>query len=323
MRLHFVDLIRYPFCRNVVYGPGWNSICDPGMDRRTAALENPLCTEDLAQLAATQYRLADRFCDRCRNYHALFPYRRIARIVTTAEAGGPDFSSTLSGLFKAERRRVLIAGAADSGLLALTARAGAAFDIDIVVLDRCRTPLELCREFAQRWSLAADVLHRDLTDLDIAEGFDVVFADNILLFVKPERRIDVLSRLRRALRPNGRLVHIFNVGGRISGEIVPEYRAGYSRWILAELERQGIALPESPDAFIGRLDDYAREFESRDGAFNRLEQVLALHERAGFSIASCVEFDTALALPWKQFVAKLAKRRYIMVAAPRAIGGGE
>jgi SAM-dependent methyltransferase len=282
------------------------------MSSEQATFGHPRCMEDLLQVAATQYRLADQFCDFCRNYHALWPYHRIARTVTSAEAGGPDFSSTLAEVFKAGRRSVLIAGAADTGLLAIAARAGAPFGVDIVVLDRCRTPLELCREFAQRWSIAADVQHQDLTGLDISAGFDVVFANSILLFINPERRVDVLSRLRRALRPNGRLVHIFNVGARISGKVVPEYRAGYSRWILAELERQGVPLPESPEEFIRRLDDYAREFGSRQGTFNHLEQVLALHERAGFTVTSRVEFDIGLALPRKLFFVILDYRRLLI-----------
>jgi hypothetical protein len=287
-------------------------------DQITAAV--PRFTEDLPQLAATQHRLADRFCDRCRNYHALHPYRRLARVVTAIDAGGHGFAPILAEVFKAGRRRVLIAGAADSGLLALTARAGADFDLDITILDRCRTPLELCRDFAARWSLAAQVVHADLTELEVASDFDVVFASDILRFIAPERRIEVVSRLRRALHPEGRLVHAFSVGARISGEVVPEYRANYSRWILAELERHGVALPESREAFVRRLDAHGQEFESRDGAFARLEQVRALHEQAGFTIASCVEFDTDLAPPWKQFVTKLAKKRYVMVAEPARNG---
>jgi hypothetical protein len=125
--------------------------------------KNPYCVEDLAQLAASQYRLADRYCDRCRNFHALWPYRRVARIAGAAEAGGGALESILADAFARGRRKVVIAGAADTGLLALTARAGAGRDIEITVIDRCRTPLELCRQFAQRWSINAQMLHQDLS----------------------------------------------------------------------------------------------------------------------------------------------------------------
>jgi SAM-dependent methyltransferase len=286
------------------------------MSHQQATVESPFCTEDLAQLAATQHALADRLCGTCRNFHALWPYRRVARLCGAAEAGGSAIESTLAEAFKGGRRKVLIAGAADSGLLALTARAGAPYDVDIVVLDRCRTPLEACRQFAQRWSLRADVLHDDLTNLAVIAGFDVVFANSIVQFIAPERRVDFLSRLCRALRPDGRLVNVFNVSAPVVGEVLPEYRIGYSGWVLAELDRRGIPPPEPREAFARRLDEYAREFESREGTFNSPEQFFALHERAGFVVASCVETGMDLALPWQQFVAKLGKRRYIMVAEP-------
>jgi hypothetical protein len=143
-----------------------------------------------------------------------------------------------------------------------------------------------------------------------------VFANSILLFIAPEWRVEVLSRLCRALRPGGRLVNVFNVSDRIPGNVLPEYREGYSGWILAELLRRDIPLPESAEAFARRLDDYAREFESREGTFGRLDDVLALHERAGFSIMSCVEAGMGLISPMQQVASKLAKRRYIMVAEP-------
>jgi SAM-dependent methyltransferase len=279
------------------------------------------CTEDLERLAAAQYQLADRFCDSCRNYHALWPYRRIARIVASVEASAPYFSSALVELFKSGRRRLLIAGAADTGLLALAARAGSLFDVDIAVLDRCRTPLELCREFAQRWSLAAAMRHEDLNCLDAQAEFDVVIMNSTLLFIAAEQRVDVLSRLRRALRPDGRLVHVFNVSARISGAAAPQFRAGYSGWIIDELKSRGIPLPESEETFICRLHDYAREFESREGTFSRLEDVVALQQQAGFTNVSCVESDLGATLPWKKFVAKLSKRRYVVVAEPTRDGG--
>jgi cyclopropane fatty-acyl-phospholipid synthase-like methyltransferase len=291
--------------------------------RRTgqAALEHPYLVEDLPQMAATQYRLADQFCATCGNFHALWPYRRIARLCGAAEAGGSDIEAKLGEVFRSGRRRVLIAGAADTGLLALTARAGVGCDIEAVVLDRCRTPLDMCQAFAQRWSIAVETRHQDLTDLDVVADFDVVFANSILQFISPDRRVDFLSRLRRAMRQDGRLVNVFNVSARVVGETLPEYRAGYSGWVLSELERRNIPLPESRQTFLRRLDDYAREFESREGSFNTAEQFLALHARAGFEVSSCVETGMSLAQPWQQFVAKLAKRRYILVAGPDRSGG--
>jgi SAM-dependent methyltransferase len=284
------------------------------MSSEQAASAVAWCTEDLAQLAATQYRIADQLCDTCRNYHALWPYHRVAGMVGGAQGGGSSVERILRQAFEDGGRKLLIAGAADTGLLALAARVGIPYDVDIVVIDRCRTPLELCRQFAQRWSLRAETLHRDLTDLDISAGFDVVLASSVLTFIAPDRRVDVLSRLRGALRPGGTLVHVFNVSARVSGEALPEYRADYSRRMLAEMERRGIPLPESAEMFTQRLDHYARDFQSNQGAFGNRDQVLSLHRRAGFAIVTCADTEMGLVAPWRQVVAKLGKQRFLIVA---------
>jgi hypothetical protein len=200
--------------RLCIWGAGAPECCRRGavydqyMSTKPVTFEDHRYREDLAQLAAAQYQIADRLCGVCRNFHAFWPYRRIARVVGAARPKlvGAALEALLAEVFADGRRRVLIAGAADTGLLAITARAGLGRDIEIVVVDRCRTPLELCRQFAKRWSLNAEMLHQDLTSLDVAASFDVVFANSVLRFIAPEQRIDFLSRLRGALRRDRRLV---------------------------------------------------------------------------------------------------------------------
>jgi hypothetical protein len=119
--------------------------------------------EDLPRIAAEGFQLADRLCRGCGQLHALWPYIRLARATSAGlEDASSQLQAVLSGLFAAGRRHVLVAGAADTGLLALVARAGAGHPLDIVVLDRCETPLELCRRLAQRWSLPITTWHEDL-----------------------------------------------------------------------------------------------------------------------------------------------------------------
>ena len=281
-------------------------IYDPNMEW-VEPLEVQPYTEDLVQLAAAQFRLAGQFCDTCQNYHAVWPYRRLARVVATAEVGAPVFEATLRALFKSGKSRVLIAGCADAGLLALTARAGAAYGIDIVVLDRCRTPLELCRQFARHWSLRVDTLHQDLTTLDICAEFDIVFMNSVLLFIAPDLRIEALSRLGRALRQGGRLINVFNAGARVAAE-------EFTPLILAEMKRRGSPLPESTEAFVQRLDDYEREYYARERTLNDLDQILTLHRRSGFTVVRCIETDMGVTSPWQQTVAKSVQRRYMIEA---------
>ena len=264
-------------------------------------------------MAAAAYALADRYCSHCRNFHALWPYRRLARMCGAAESAVPVIERVITSLLAAGGQRLLIAAAADSGLLATVARAGAELGPEITIVDRCETPLELCRRFSRRWSLTAQTQVLDLTDLDL-QGFDVVYANSVLQFIPAERRVDVLTRIRRALRPGGHLVYVFNAGGRVVGDVLPEYRGGYADWLLGELDRHGIPLPDSRETFRQRTDDYTHELETREGAFENPRIIDDMMKEAGFAIRSREQIDMPLADPFQNFVAKLSKRRFLSVA---------
>ena len=100
-------------------------------------------------LTAEAYELSGRLCGTCRDLHALWPYIRLSRASTGIEVQASKLESRLGDLFARGLRRLLIAGSADTGLLALAARAGADHGVNIVVLDICETPLELCRTFCR------------------------------------------------------------------------------------------------------------------------------------------------------------------------------
>ena len=120
-------------------------------------------SEDLRQLAAEAPNLASCFCGDCQNFHFLWPYLRLAG-ASGGDVGAAQVHASLTSLLSAGGQSILIAGAADSGLLSVVARA-AGSDTEIVIIDRCRTPLELCRRFAAQWSLPVETLHRDLIEL--------------------------------------------------------------------------------------------------------------------------------------------------------------
>ena len=201
-------------------------------------------------MAAEAYALADQYCDRCRNFHALWPYLRIARMVGAAESGAAKIGETLAAQISSGARRILIAGAADTGLLATVARVARGRAIEITIVDRCRTPLELCQRFAARWSLLVKTQIADLTTLDVRD-FDLIYANSVLQFIPLAQCVDTLARMRRALRPGSHLVCVFNAGGRLAVDVLPEYRTNYAEWLLAELARRGISLRRPAIAFAG------------------------------------------------------------------------
>src|SRR6266853_209100 len=158
---------------------------------------DPGVEEDLPRLAAWSFELSKRLCRSCGQLHALWPYIRLARASTGVEAAASHLQSLLAARIAAGRRRVLIAGAADTGLPALV--------------------------------------------------------HGTLHFIAAGHRAGVLARLRRALAPGGCLMLLFNTGRPIDGALTAEGRDGYADWVLDELDRLAVPLPEERAAFRARL----------------------------------------------------------------------
>ena len=178
-----------------------------------------LYPERESELTALAYSLSGRLCKSCRNLHALWPYIRLSRSSTGLEQEGSKLEQTMRILIAGGRRRVLIAGSADTGLLALVARAGADLGADITVLDICGTPLELCRHLAGQWSMPIKTIEQDLLDLDVRREFDLILVHGTLHFIAEEGRLTALSRIRSALSVDGRLVLMFNTSRRSTVDV--------------------------------------------------------------------------------------------------------
>jgi SAM-dependent methyltransferase len=276
--------------------------------------DQPDYHEDIRSLAAAAFGLAERHCGACRPMHSLWPYLRLARASTGAEGAKSHLEPVLRHAFASGQRKVLIAGSCDTGVLALTARAGAGHDLAITVLDACATPLELCSQFAAACTLPLATMQVDLQELDVADGFDLVLVHGTLHFVPPARQHDVVARLARALRPGGRLVLLYNTSPRLSGELSRESRERYSGMVIDELARLGVPLPESADAFRARLDTHARNREQREGAFGDPNHVRALLNGVGLAIDDEIAITPQLAGQYQQFISKMDKRRFLVVA---------
>jgi SAM-dependent methyltransferase len=270
--------------------------------------------EDLRWLAAENFAIAGRLCDdSCGHMHALWPYIRLARAsIGAEEASSSPLDPLLAALVAEGRRSVLIAGSQDTGLLALVARAGGASSI--VVLDRCPTPLEACRRLARSWSLPMRTVQADLMELDVPERFDIVLVHGTLQYLPAVRRATVLRGLRQALRPAGRLVLFFHTGPRLADDLASEARAGYGDWVIAELERLGIPLPEARADFAARLRVHAENRERRVGSFATIEEVHTLLATAGFTVCQSLEINTRISDRMQQFVTKLSQRRFVVSA---------
>jgi SAM-dependent methyltransferase len=270
--------------------------------------------EDLPALAAEAYALAGRLCGACRDYHALWPYRRITLKQGESEMDRAAVGSALAELMAAGRKSVLIAGAADSGVLATVARAAGGQAGGIRVVDLCETPLELCRRFARRWSLPLETARADLLRLEIAHPVDIVYGNSIVQAFPPALRLELFAQIARALRPGGHFVQTFNVSRHVAQEQLPDYGEQYRQWVLDELARRGIPLPDDREMFGRRLISFAAGWRRRVGAFEQPGDVKPLLEASGFVLRRLEPLEVRMEAPYQRYLTSLGKRRFLAVA---------
>jgi hypothetical protein len=238
---------------------------------------------DPVRLAPEQFRLAMDLCGSCRDYHALWPYRRLSGIANGFEADATLLEGVLREVTPA-KGRILIAGAADAGLLALTWGATEQLSPAITVADRCATPLAICQAFARARGLSIDTLQQDLPAADLNKRYDVIFAHSIVQFVAPDLRRPLLQRLGAALTDKGSLVLAERL--RPPGADAQRH-VHYADDTLRELAAAGIVLPEEEAAFRQRFDaDIASRSKRLSRALEAADLTSYLRD-AGLHVARC------------------------------------
>ncbi len=169
--------------------------------------------EALVVAAATAARLAPTTCGDCAPYHGFWPTMRVLGLAASPARHEAFFRDALAPPAGARNDAVLIAGAADQGMAALVSRAYGARDRTpgLTVVDRCATPLALCRSWAASSGCALRTVQADLRAFTTAQPFDAVCTHSLLGTVAPEDRLPLFARLRDALRPGGRLVTVARI----------------------------------------------------------------------------------------------------------------
>jgi hypothetical protein len=246
-------------------------------------ISTSLATElfgDPLGLAPHQFRMAQDLCAECRDYHALWPYRRLSRMVLGIE-GSADIVQTLLRQVTPPNGRILIAGSADAGMLAMTAHATRDLKPFIDVADRCPTPLATCRRYAAMQGLSFTPVQMDIRKSAPPQLYDVVYGDCVLQFMPRRDRVGFLRRLGRAMTERGTLIFVERLRtGREEGS----RRRDHAFETLDALAALGIELPEDEASFRLRLDAIVTTRRERlDAGSERLESALVA---AGFHVSA-------------------------------------
>lgn len=172
-----------------------------------------LIEEPLQGLARMAWDHAESLCDPqhgCMIYHRTWSLVRLLSLNGALPGASAFFIEEIARRITGGARRILISGSADTGLLAVVAQAIrlAGQPAQIVIVDRCKTPLQQCRDYADRLGLPVEFHECDVRELQI-DPVDVVIAHSFLLFFPEPDRQQVIDSWARVTQ-QGATVLLFS-----------------------------------------------------------------------------------------------------------------
>jgi hypothetical protein len=174
------------------------------------AAASTIIDEPLEALSGFAFDWAHCLCDPsqgCSPYHKAWSIVRFIEADGALPAGLTFFTEQLAPLARDGRIRVLLSGAADTGLAALVLRAlrPNGIEPEIIMVDRCLTTLEQNRLFARHAGFSLEAIHQSATELE-TQPVDAIIVHSFLGFFAPEDRQSVVDMWARNLAPHGRVL---------------------------------------------------------------------------------------------------------------------
>ena len=183
----------------------------------TAEQKTPLhrSIEPLELLARFSWEWAPLLCDSdhgCRDYHRCWSAVRLFHKDGALPAGYDFFKNQFADLVSQGRNRVLISGAADTGLMSLVCAVFESLgaEPDIVFVDRCRTTVTQNQILANYLGLRADIRQGDVRNIECMP-VDAVIAHSFLVFFPEPARREVIDAWGRVLKTGGKVLMSANV----------------------------------------------------------------------------------------------------------------
>lgn len=225
----------------------------------------------------------------CSWYHGNWQILRLIGVVSTLTHHASLFIEALRPLIaRGECKRVFLSGSADYGLLAvvLDAFSGTGVEPEITVVDRCSTPLRLCRWYARRFGCSIETVECDLAAFRSDAAYDLICVHSLLSCVPVEFHEKIVSTWYSLLRPGGVLMMANTIYPAIAGtrtHFTPEDILFYRQRVASAAPQcsHPAALPSAEE-----LDQMAENFASRMVAsvIGSREQLTGLLETGGFEL---------------------------------------
>src|SRR5262249_45930149 len=143
------------------------------------------------------------------------------------------------------------------------------------VVDRCKTPLLVCAEFAAKHELTFHPCQDDLMSAARPCTADIILTHSVLRFIPHADQASCLRRLGTWLAPEGRLVVsnriLFDDDGAEATAEIRKRRAAIQ--VIQEALAHGrLRLAESAEATLNRLERAIGDSSGRPGEFRSLDE---------------------------------------------------
>ena len=241
--------------------------------------------EDLPSQARRAVAVGLALCACEGHYHSLWGSLRAAQVSNGLKAEEPLLASLIAPFIR-DDARVMIGGSADTGVLCAIGRIYAPSRPAITVIDRCKAPLELIREFTAAKGLACRTLNLNLLDLDGSEQWDQIVLHYTTDFVEPHLRGRLFRTLARSLASGGTLICAAMTGTKVAGDDRQELGSVFLTYSLRALQNSPLAdLTQSPE-FGKMLQSYAAGVSRRRMGLPTREKLRESLRSAGLLIIS-------------------------------------
>ena len=285
----------------------------------------------LIELACIQAELSERRCSApCRDYHAAWPVLRAAGLVGGIDADRQPFLDILGPLFRCDAgRRILIAGCADSALLSLVAGVAPATS-QITIVDRCGTPLDICRRVAEP-NLLLETRQADLLSYQPEAPFDLIVCHSLLPFFCDTERRELLRRLATWLAPQGNMVLAVRL--KPSSDVGVREQSQTGQWVAARaaeagrmlaerlsVEALGVAWRSNQDE---RLEGYYRFMATQNLSYSCADDAIAEFRRAGLNVTAILPGGEGLSFMTSDWRANRRVPGLVLQATPSASDSGD
>lgn len=263
--------------------------------------------EPLTLSAPLSRRLAATCCkpppdgqgDSCESYHGLWPYLRIMGLGKTLSGLGDRFVEAIQSCADEWREwapgrtpRVLVSGSADYSMLAhvLHVSQARARPVEVVVLDRCETPLRSSLWYAQQVGhTGCTTVCSDVLDFRTDQRFDLIVTSSFLGYFNPAQRVQLFHAYAGLLNEGGRLVFTNRLRSGPEDQQVGFSPAQADKFVAQVLALEP-GLPPECRAEPGDLEQLARRYVALFHTYsvNNVASVERLAEASGL-VPLCLE----------------------------------